>query len=110
MAYNRIAYDKNSACSLLPNFFYFALWSWLAGKSSQTFEKCSILSIFRHLGPLPQVFGQVKEWLVIELHEVIGVPHVVLCAVDFNLLCDWGQQGGMLRPVKNDDFKVFLAF
>ena len=29
-------------------------------ESAQSYEKCSIFSIFIRLGPIPEVFGQVK--------------------------------------------------
>ena len=38
-----------------------------------------------------------KEWLILELHEMIRALHVVACPVDFNLLCDLGQQLGVLK-------------
>ena len=37
------------------------------------------------------------------------MPHVFSCPMDFNLLCDRGQQGGVLNPTKNDQSQVFLA-
>ena len=33
------------------------------------------------LGPVPQVLGQVKEWLMLKLHEMIRVPHVIACQI-----------------------------
>ena len=50
----------------------------LAGRSAQAYEKWSFCSIFNRLGTLPQVFGQVKEWLKLKLHEMIKVLHVVV--------------------------------
>ena len=38
------------------------------------------------LGPFPQVFGQVNEWLVLELQEMRKVSYVVSCPLDLNLL------------------------
>ena len=52
-------------------------------------------SIFGCFGPFPQVFGQVKEQLLLELHEMIRVSHAVACPMGFNLFCDRGQQGGV---------------
>ena len=46
---------------------------------------------------------------MLEMHEMIRVPHVVTGPMGFNLLCDRGQQGGLLKPRKNDHFQVFLA-
>ena len=36
-----------------------------------------------------------KEWFILELHEMIIVPHVVVCPTNFNLLCDLGKQLGV---------------
>ena len=55
------------------------------------------LNIFSSLRPYPQVFGQAKKWLIVGLHEMIRVPRVVACPMDFNLLCDRGHQGGVLK-------------
>ena len=66
-------------------------------------------SIFSRLDSFPQVFGQVKEWLMLDLHEIIRVPHVVACPMDCHLPCDGGQQGGVLKFMKNDHVLVFLA-
>ena len=65
--------------------------------------------MFRRLGPFSQVFGQFKELLILKLREMIRVLHVVAFPVDFNLLCDRGQQGRVLKPRKNDHFQVFFA-
>ena len=46
---------------------------------------------------------------ILELHEMIRVPHVLACPIDFNLLCDRVQQEGVLRRTQNDHFLVFLA-
>ena len=39
---------------------------------------------FSRLGHFPQVFGQVKEWPILELPEMIKVSHAVTCPMDFN--------------------------
>ena len=38
-----------------------------------------------------------------------SVSYVVPSSMNFNLLCDRGQQGGVLKPIKNDHFQVFLV-
>ena len=58
----------------------------LTGRSVPSYEKWSFFSVFSHLGPFPLVFGQGKEWLMLELHGTIQVPDAVLCPVVFNLL------------------------
>ena len=50
--------------------------------------KMIFLNIFTWLGSFPYVFGTVKEWLTLELHEMITVTHVLAFPLDFNLLCD----------------------
>ena len=45
----------------------------------------------------------------IELHEVRRVLNVVACPMDFNLLCDRGPEGGVLKLMKIDNFLVFLT-
>ena len=63
-----------------------------------------IFSTFNRLGSFPQVFGQVRESVILELHEMIGVLHVVACPIDFSLLCDQVQHRRVLKLMKNDHF------
>ena len=42
------------------------------------------------------------------MHEMVRVPHAVECLIDFNLLCDRGQQRVVLKSMTNDHFLVFL--
>ena len=42
------------------------------------------------------VFSSIFVISLLELHEMIRVPHAVTGPVGFNLLCDRGQQGGLL--------------
>ena len=101
--------DKSAICSCVRNEFQFPLWSTSAGRSTQTYKKWSFFSAFSRLGPFPQAFAQVKEWLILELHGVIRLLYLVTCPVDFNLISDGGQQGGVLKPTKNDHFQIFLT-
>ena len=108
MAYISITWnDKGTTCSCLPNCFYFALLSRLAGRSVQSCKELSFFSIFIRFCPFPQVFGQVK--VLLELHEMIRVPHVVTGSMGFNLLCDRGQQGGLLKPRKKWSFSGIFS-
>ena len=61
------------------------------------------------MDPFSQVAVKIKNWLILEVHEMIGVLHLVACPMVFNLLCDRVHQGGMLKLVKNDYFLVFLT-
>ena len=55
------------------------------------------------------MFGQVKEWLTLALHEMIRVLHVVACLIVLILLYCQGWQGGVFKVVKNDHFLVFSS-
>ena len=53
-----------------------------------------------HFGPLvsfPQVFEQVKGLLILELYEIVRVPHIAAWPMDLNLLCDLGQLLELLK-------------
>ena len=104
----------------MPNCFYFILWSGLAGRSVQSYEKKIFLIVFSRLDPIPQVFRQVKECLILKFHEMIRVLQKVACPVVFISFYDQGcqggvksyelsWQGGMYKVMKNDDFSLLLA-
>ena len=61
----------------------------------------------------PKIFfsdgGEVKAWLMLEVHEMIRLPHVVLSPIVFILFYERDLQGGVLKVIKNDHFLVFLA-
>ena len=59
----------------------------LAKRSVQNYENLSFFGVFSCLGDFPQVFGQIKEWLILKVHEMIKVPNAVAGSMDFNLLC-----------------------
>ena len=68
---------KGMSYSCVPNGFYFSLRSRSGGNSAQTYEECLNLSIFCRLGTFLEFFGQVKEWLRLELYGIIGMSHKV---------------------------------
>ena len=82
---------------------------WSAGRSGQTFKKRPFSGIFNSLGHFPKIFEQVKEPRKLELCGKIRLLHLFLYPMKFYLLCDQGQQCGVLNPTKNDQFQVFLA-
>ena len=64
--------------------------------------------IFCRFGPFHQVFGQVKELLMFELHEIKKMLNVAACSVVFSLLCDLGRPAGVLILIKNASlFNIF---
>ena len=81
----------------------------ITGRSGQTFKKRPFSGIFNSLGHFPKIFEQVKEPRKLELCGKIRLLHLFLYPMKFYLLCDQGQQGGVLNPTKYDQFQVFLA-
>ena len=110
MAYVRTA--QNHKClkfSCVCNvfiLFYERRWQ---GGEFKIIKNYHNLNNFSRFGSYHQVFGQVKEWLIVAFCEMIKVPHVIAYPKDFNLLCDRDQQGGVLKPMENDHFQVFLS-
>ena len=47
--------------------------------------KRSFFSTFSRVDPFPQVFRQVKDILMLQLHEMIKAPHVAVCPIVFIL-------------------------
>ena len=67
------------------------------------------MSTLCRLCPFPQVYEQCKVWLILELHEMIRVWHIFAYPGVFLLLCDLGQQAGVLKLLKKAQFLVFLS-
>ena len=86
-------------------FFYLVLSATLTRRKVQSYEKISFFSVFSHLGSFPQVFRQVKEWHILELHEMIRCSDVLNC---FYFVWWLRWPGGMFKVIKNDNFLVFL--
>ena len=101
--------DKNATCSCLPNCFSFVLWVRLAGRSVQSYEKWSFFSVFSRLGHFTQVFRQLKEWLILELHKTIRVSHAVACPIVLILFYDRDLQGGRSAQ-RYDKWSFFSIF
>ena len=49
-------------------------------------------------------FGQVTEWTISKLHEIIKVLHVVTFPIVFILFHEQDWQGGVFKVMKNDHF------
>ena len=82
----------------------------LGREGCSNLSKWSFLGLFSGFGHFSHVLGEVKEWLISKLHEMIRVLLAVACPIDFNSLFGRGQQGGVLKLTKNDQFLVFLVF
>ena len=66
-------------------------------------------SAFSRLGTFPQVFGQVKELLTLELHKIIRVLHKVACSIVFILFYEQSWQGEVFKVMKTDHILVLLV-
>ena len=84
-------------------------WSRLVGRSAQTYEKWSFYSIVSRLAPFYRVFAQVKEWLILELHEMIRARHVVAYPIVYILFYDREWLGGEFQFMKNNHFLIFFC-
>ena len=67
-----------------------------------------LLFFFSRFDPFVQVSGQVKEYLLLELHEIIRVSLIVACPMGFNLLCHLIRQVRVLKLMKKLKFKYFI--
>ena len=56
------------------------------GRRAKTCRKLSLLGIFSRLGSFPQVLGQTKRCPILELHEILKLPHVVAFTIFFYFL------------------------
>ena len=61
-------------------------------------------SIFGRLGPLPEAFGQVKEWFMLELRQIIRTSHEFARPIIFIFFDDPDWQGRVFKIMKNDCF------
>ena len=57
----------------------------------------------------PQVSGQIKEWLILKLHEMKRVVNVLAYPIIFVLFDDPDLQEVVLELMKNDQFLVLLG-
>ena len=97
--------SHGAACPIIFILFYDRSWQGEVLKLMKDF----FFSISSRFGQFLEIFGQVKEWFMLELHGMIIVPHVAACLMDFNLFSDRVQQPGVLRPTKNI-FRYFWPF
>ena len=67
--------------------------------------------VFSRFDPFPQVFRQVKECLISQLHEMVRVLDEVACPFVFICFYDRYQQGEVLKLMKSDHiFSIFGRF
>ena len=98
--------SHGAACPIIFILFYDRSWQ---GEVLKLMKDFFFFSISSRFGQFLEIFGQVKEWFMLELHGMIIVPHVAACLMDFNLFSDRVQQPGVLRPTKNI-FRYFWPF
>ena len=59
-----------------------------------------------------QIFAQVKQWLLLELHGIIRLLHLVLCPLlkpTKNFILLERLAGGVFKVTENDNFLVLLV-
>ena len=74
------------------------MWSWF-------WNPISI--IFSRLGLFQQISGQVKEWLILEFHEIIKKSHIFAYSIVSIMLCDLVRHGGVFKHITMVNFKYF---
>ena len=79
------------------------------GRVLKIIKSDHFFSIFNCLGPFLQVFGQVKEWLMLKFHKIRRVSHLFAYPIVLLLFYEREGQGGVLKVMKSDHFLVFLA-
>ena len=89
----------------VPNTFCFTLRLSLGGRSAETYEGCSNLSISNRLGSFLLFFwaGQGVADIRFAWNKYNATCSRVSDALS-DLLCDLGRQGGVLKFMKNDRF------
>ena len=95
--------------SLMENFIFCAwILKQLMIKTVTVIDDNNVNVIYKSNKSLfAQGFKQVKEWLMLELHEMIKVLHVVACPIVFILFYKRGWQGGVFNVMKNIIFWYF---
>ena len=101
--------DKSATFTCVGNHFCFVWWSRLTERSAKTYEKWSFFSICSRLGHFPQFFGQIKEWLMLELKKMIRVSYAAVGPIVFSLFGNSDWKGGVLKFMKHDHFVVLSA-
>lgn len=74
------------------------------GRRAKTYRKLSLLGIFSRLGSFPEVLGQTKRCPMLELYEILKLPHVVAFTIFFIFYCDRVRHAELLKLMKNDPF------
>ena len=89
MAYIRFAGNgKSATCTCMTSYLYFALGSWSAGCSARLLKNAQSLVFITVWIIFLEDFGQIKEWLILELYEMIKVSHLFACPIVFIFLAN----------------------
>ena len=67
----------------MPNCLSFVFLTKVAREECSKLWKKNFHSVFSRLDTFPQVFMQVKECLVLQLHEMVRVVYEVACPIVF---------------------------
>ena len=88
--------NKSVICSFVRNCFYGFLCAKLSGRNTFKVMKNDHFQSPKW-SSFSYVFGQVRKWLILELHEMIRVVYVRACPVDFNLFCHLSKRLGVFK-------------
>ena len=89
------------SCPVFFNLFYEGSWQ---GGVLKVMKNNHFLVFLAVWGFFPQVFGQIKVWLMLELHEMIRLLHAVACSIVFSLFYEESWPGVVLQVMKNGHF------
>ena len=87
--------------------FYFVLWAKLVEKSVESYEKWWFFSVFNRLDHFAHVFRQVKECLILKLHEMVRVLHAITCTIVFFVLSPRLARRSVQTYEKYSFFSIF---
>ena len=79
----------------------------MVGSSVESYEKCLFFSVLSRLGPFLQGFGQVNEWPILEVYEMIRVLHLVALPIVFILFYGRYWQVGVFKVMRKVFYSVF---
>ena len=105
-----ILVELEDSANLWKSFVFFAIL--IRIEECSNFWKTITFRYANSLGRFPQVFRQVKKWLILGLHEMIRVLHLNVYLVTVFLFCFTILVGRVKRSNlwKMLHFKQFLAF
>ena len=102
--------NNSVTCSCVPNCFCVVFDHGCQGRVFKVMQK-DFSGVFNRFDPFPQVFRQVKECLISQVHEMVRVLDEVACPFVFICFYYQHQQGEVLKLMKSGHiFSIFSRF